>query len=246
MDTLITCCQRASIDPSASYETAIQENPLNDHSRSGERKKRSTGHFSNYWARDRILTIGFYDSVTQENKELIKTAALDWQPHINLTLSFIEGTRADIRIAMLAQSSTSQLGTDALLIPYEEPTLIIKNSLSGDRLSAIARHEFGHVLGLRHEHQHPDSNIPWDLTKIYDYYSNHANWDRQTVNFNMLDKWQPHPLFRTVYDTTSIMHYPILNAVTLGDFSVARNFNLSARDIMKVSRIYPKPKPAVL
>lgn len=64
---------------------------------------------------------------------------------------------------MHAGASSSQLGADALLIPYEEPTLTLKQTLSGERLSAMAKHEFGYALGLRHEHQHPNSTTPWDL-----------------------------------------------------------------------------------
>jgi hypothetical protein len=100
-------------------------------------------------------------------------------------------------------------------------------------------HEFGHVLGLLHEHQHPKANIPWDVPKLYAYFAA-KGIDRQTVDLNLLDKTDKALAKGTAYDRTSIMHYAVLQEQTVGDWEVGINHTLSRRDRAFARRIYPK------
>ena len=56
--------------------------------------------------------------------------------------------------------------------------LDINDSTSEEEFARSILHEFGHALGMLHEHQSPANGIPWDETKLYDYYRAHYDWDR--------------------------------------------------------------------
>ncbi len=56
-------------------------------------------------------------------------------------------------------------------------------------------HEFGHVLGLLHEHQNPHAKIPWNKEAIYKAFEGPPNnWSRETVNHTPLLQVGPEPL----------------------------------------------------
>ena len=95
----------------------------------------------------------------------------------------------------------------------------------------IALHEFGHALGLIHEHQSPESPIKWNEAKVMKYYSGYPNyWDIATIRSNVLDKYQKTQTMRsTEFDPKSIMLYPIQAQFTDG-FSSDWNRVLSDTD----------------
>ena len=71
-------------------------------------------------------------------------------------------------------------------------------------------HEFGHTLGLIHEHQSPASGgFDWDEEAVIESLSGPPNyWDEQTIYNNMFATYNEDQLTMTEYDSTSIMHYP--------------------------------------
>ena len=70
-------------------------------------------------------------------------------------------------------------------------------------------HEFGHALGLIHEHQSPASGgFNWDKEEVIESLSGPPNyWDMETIEHNMFAKYDEDQLTMTEYDSTSIMHY---------------------------------------
>ena len=50
------------------------------------------------------------------------------------------------------------------------------------------RHEFGHALGMIHEHQNPaaQGEIPWDKPKVYAYYAQQG-WSKDDVDTNIFE-----------------------------------------------------------
>jgi hypothetical protein len=51
-------------------------------------------------------------------------------------------------------------------------------------------HEFGHTLGLEHEHQNPKAGIVWDEEVVYKTLANDGvnNWPRETTFHNIIEK----------------------------------------------------------
>src|SRR5262249_11970086 len=72
-------------------------------------------------------------------------------------------------------------------------------------------HEFGHALGLLHEHQSPAAKCgdEFDWPKIYSYADKNWGWDKEKVRTNF-EAYVSDPRLRTTpYDRTSIMHYAL-------------------------------------
>ena len=70
-------------------------------------------------------------------------------------------------------------------------------------------HEFGHALGLIHEHQSPASGgFKWNREEVIKSLSGPPNnWDLDTIEHNMFTKYNISQLLTSQYDSRSIMHY---------------------------------------
>jgi hypothetical protein len=140
--------------------------------------------------------------------------------------------------------SWAYLGPDAVQIATTEPTMILgtlRAEMSDEEIAAVVRHEFGHVLGLIHETQNPNANIPWDREAVYRFFMAPPNlWDQQMIESHMLQtiSFAP-PLRYRPYDPASIMQYSMPNELTGDRLEIGRNTVLSAWDRAFVAQLYP-------
>jgi hypothetical protein len=231
-------------DELASYEAAITENP-NTAVRAvpGGRRKRAIGTWNKFWINGRTLKIAFMGNPPEALRQAIQKQIIKWQPSVNLTFEFVESGYSDIRIKTGSDENASAVGTDALLAPQDEPTLYLSIDHNYPSFEGIVLHEFGHALGLQHEHQHPKATIPWDKPKTYKYYKEKYDWDEDVVDFNLFKTFEINEHFLAPYDKDSIMHYVVDNEVTLGDFEVGENSKISMLDRRAMRKIYPKSGP---
>lgn len=229
-------------DDLAAYEMAIKENPANATFASGGRRKRSLINYSKLWANGRTLTIAFIDDVDPDHKRKIMEAAVRWIPYVNLSFEFVDDLQGDIRIATKNNYNSSMLGTDALLIHPDWPTMNLGVKPDHEDFETIVTHEFGHALGAMHEHQHPQADIPWDKPKVYDYYQNRemGPLTPEQVDFNLFTPFNTLEAIYTEYDRKSIMHHPVSNDLTLGDWENPINRKISKKDIKMMSLLYPQ------
>lgn len=246
MNDLPYCFSEHSVDPTTSYEVAITENPANRQSTSSSRKKRAVARHTKFWAPGRTLRIAFLNG-GQAFKDGVKAAASNWLPHINLKFDFVEGEEGDIRIRTDPSTYWSNIGTDALLTE-DGPTMVIGDwMLHIPLFNHYVMHEFGHALGAEHEHLHPEMTIPWNKKAVYAAHgvpedASEDNFQRREVDqryFNLLDASEVN---YSPYDPLSIMHYPILQQWTEGDFQIWHNFSLSEKDKAFMSKAYPYPE----
>lgn len=238
MNTVKPCTITPPWNIQASYEAAIHENSANAPSpKPGHRQKRSVAKHTKFWAQGRTLRIAFLDG-SEEFKERVKKAANEWLPYINIKFEFVDTLPAEIKIAP-AEGYSSLIGTDALLYEGDdEATMLLSSDTSDDTFTSNVIHEFGHVLGAEHEHQHPDANIPWNKQNAYTYFSMHG-FSQEDVDAQVFTKLDATEVNHSEYDTQSIMHYQIPSDITVGDFSVPFNQELSAGDKAFMSAIYP-------
>ena len=122
-------------------------------------------------AHQRVLHIRFLGGDVRVH-ERIERIAKRWTTHANIHFAFDNAPDAAIRIGFEPGVSWSYLGTDALdpAIARDEPTMNygwLTPATANDELQRVVLHEFGHALGLVHEHQSPTAEIPWDRDPVY-------------------------------------------------------------------------------
>lgn len=228
------------VSQQASYHAAITENPDNEPKAvSGGRRKRAIGFHSKFWARHRWLTIGFLDNPPEELQDAIELIIWEWDPHVSLIFGLDKRADADIRISTNTDENGSYVGTDALTIEAGKPTMHLGCKPSDPAFKTTVLHEFGHALGLVHEHQHPQANIPWNKKKVYETFIG-PNFNKDDIDLNILAPLDMSDLRISPYDKTSIMHYPIDKSFTDGTWEVGLNSKPSKQDIEFVKMIYPK------
>jgi serralysin len=178
----------------------------------------------------------------------VKAVALEWTgPRMaNLTLDFRKTGPTDIRIAFRqGNGSWSYLGTMCRQIaPESEPTMNygwLTPHSSEDEVRRVVLHEFGHALGLIHEHQNPNGGIPWNEDAVrHDLSGPPNNWDPATIDNNMFKFYPETDLVATDVDAYSIMMYPIPASWTTNGFSAGFNSELSATDKTLIRSVYPQ------
>ncbi len=194
------------------------------------------------WKPGRTLRVRFLDGdpVVQER---LQPFAHVWSQYANIKFEFGDDPDAEIRISFQQKGSWSYIGTDALSIPKNQPTMNfgwLTRSTPLDEYSRVVTHEFGHALGCYHEHQNPSTSIPWNREAVYQYYQGPPNfWNRQQVDVNLFIRYSATISQFSEFDPQSIMLYPIPNEFTIGDFEVGWNKELSQTDKDFVAILYP-------
>jgi serralysin len=192
----------------------------------------------------RKLTVAFLEG-ERKIQNRVKHFARAWSNHARVRLSFIAGTNADIRIAFEeGGGSWSYLGTDAISIDRDEPTMNYGwlTEDSEDKVySRVVIHEFGHALGCIHEHQNPSGNIPWKKEAVYSELGGPPNnWSREQVDHNLFRRYSKTITQFTEFDPDSIMLYPIPARWTTNNQAIGgNNSDLSKRDKEFIKASYP-------
>jgi hypothetical protein len=167
-----------------------------------------------------------------------------WAEHANLKFEFDDAPNAEIRIAFDSNDGAwSYVGTDARGIPLNEPTMNL-GFLDG----GTAGHEFGHAIGLAHEHQNPAGGIQWNEPVVIASLAGSPNfWDEATTRHNVLTKYAANQINGTNFDGDSIMLYFFPAQWTLNGIATKENEVLSAMDKSFVAgaKMYPKSDPGV-
>jgi serralysin len=166
-----------------------------------------------------------------------------WENYANIRFNFISSGTADILISFNEGGSWSQIGTNSKAVAASgRPSMNFgwfNESTQEDEFKATTLHEFGHALGLLHEHMNPLSNIKWNLPVVYNYYFMKQGWSKEQVDQQVLTRYSV-DLSNQVYDPVSIMHYPVDARLTLNGYSVGWNSTLSSGDIKLIGEMYPK------
>lgn len=154
---------------------------------------------------------------------------------------------SDIRVAF-SDRSESYVGRNAAKHPGQ-PTMWIDMCRGGGMPASERRskrrynvlHEFGHALGMQHEHQHPECKANWN----YRVLQQRMGWSAEAVRDNFGRLAQGVKLAE--YDPESIMHYPVDQGDTMSMVMyVPQATGLSDGDRRFLMAVYPlKPTGAV-
>lgn len=150
---------------------------------------------------------------------------------------------SDIRMDLVSSESWSMLGRGAEKYSKENKATMYLN-LRGTVPDGMSReemqrstilHEFGHALGMEHEHQRPDSGIIWNDAELLEQYM--QNYDRVRQCYRPI---RDRRAMLMPYDPKSIMHYPVCPLETLNLLEpVEPNTSLSETDELFLMLVYP-------
>jgi hypothetical protein len=182
---------------------------------------------------------------TPSQQKIVKDFAPKWCDHCSIKLDFNNAPNAEIRISFdPTDGAWSYLGKDCLGIPTNEATMNL-----GWQDEGVVLHEFGHTLGLIHEHQNPLGGIQWNRDNVIRDLQGSPNfWDLATIEHNMFAKYAHELIAGTSLDKLSIMLYAIPKTWTTDGFQSEPNEVLSTADksFIGSAKGYPKATgPAV-
>ena len=202
------------------------------------------------WDTGDTLRIRFLDGDPTVQQK-VTAVAKEWLQYVNLRFEFGDDPNAEIRISFAQKgTSWSWVGTVARGIDKAKPTMNygwLTPTTSDREYHRVVLHEFGHAIGMGHEHESPTAtSIPWDKTAVYAYYLRTNGWGTNQVDIQVLNRYSVSETNFTAFDPESIMLYPIPDELTIGSYSVGWNTQLSATDKSFMGAKYPKQSPGVV
>ena len=188
-------------------------------------RTRAALQISKRWPVGSTLRARFLGGNSQQH-DTVRQFAPEWTRFANLRLEFTTSPQAEIRIAFADDGAWSYIGTDCLGIGANQPTMNY-----GWLDQGVVLHEFGHALGLIHEHQNPVGGIQWNKPVVYrDLGGPPNNWPPEVVDNNMFKTYSANQINGTSLDPKSIMLYSFPASWTVNGFSTVENAVLSPVD----------------
>ncbi len=196
------------------------------------------------WMNGSKLRVRFIGGTAAQQAQA-REQALWWTQHANLKFDFNNAPDAEIRVAFdSSDGAWSYVGTDNRGIPLDQPTMNL-----GFMDGGTAGHEFGHAIGLAHEHQNPAGGISWnEATVIRDLSGPPNNWTEAMVRHNVLNKYRVDQVNGTAFDPNSLMLYFFPGSWVKSGIGTHANDVLSAVDKAYIAsaKAYPKTAPTVV
>lgn len=193
------------------------------------------------WNNGQNIYIQFLNG-SNEIQNKIKKIAKQWEKFANIYFVFIKNGNSNVRINLDSKGGyNSVVGTLSNSLSQKEPTMNYDTTdFKNDTIiKRVVLHEFGHAIGLLHEHFNPLSGILWNKDSVYNDLFKTVKWERKTVDDNIFQEYKLSYTNGTLYDKFSIMEYPIKSTWTKNGYSVDWNNELSSGDITLVKSLYP-------
>lgn len=206
------------------------------------------------WRPGSTLKVCFFaDRSSERQRRFLAETASIWVEGTSLSLDFGQpsqfnlcGPNEDFNIRVTFDTnvrSFSVIGSDTRLEPQSSPTMNIRSSeSSGSALRSTILHEFGHALGLRHEHQHPRGGCGDEW--------NWAELERRLTQLSAdeiksyFGSYTERRLSFVSYDSASIMHYSFPAEFYVGGASnrcfIPKPTGLSEGDRQRITQLYPE------
>lgn len=198
-----------------------------------------------YWGpKPRKLTVSFLESTPSDLKKRILNHLNAWTRNGGISFVATTGVGA-VRISRGPGGYWSYLGTDIKLIPLNRPTMNLEGftmNTSEAEFRRVVRHEAGHTLGFPHEHMRKALVARIAPAKAYQWFKATYNWDKKTVDAQVLTPLSEASLMGTKADQTSIMCYQLPGLITKDGKPIPGGKDINATDHAFCGSIYPKKK----
>lgn len=197
--------------------------------------------FLSKWDNGEKLRVFFYGK-DQTFRNNILDIANKWSPwgEIEFT-SATDRRNSDIRVGFRNDGHWSFIGRDNS-VQFQTMNLdMAEVPKPGDYNYGVVLHEFGHAIGMIHEHQSPNSGSFFIRSETINYFRNNQGWTDAMIDLNVLDRYEGAELIRfSDFDPLSVMLYAypasILTNPGLGGSEA--NVDLSNKDKEYMGLVY--------
>lgn len=191
------------------------------------------------------LTVGFMDAASPSLKAKILSHANAWGKTANV--KFVESdVKPQVRISFGPGGYWSYIGTDIIHVPDDEQTMNLEgftDETEDSEFFRVVRHEFGHTLGMWHEHMRAEIVALIDQQKAIAYFHRTQGWSKQEVIQQVLSPLDDADiLIETAPDQTSIMCYQIPGQITKSGKPIVGGLDINANDYALCGLVYPRPE----
>lgn len=199
------------------------------------------------WHNGATLKVRFRDG-DEETRRRVAEIAKQWTQYANLDFEFhsadeLPEDQADIRLSFMGEGYWSAIGTgcsNRRFAPLYSLSLYHLWEEPPDEFRKHVLHEFGHALGLLHEHQSPVVQIQWNKETVYGTMGGAPNFlTRQQVDKNFFRVFSDSYTNYTQFDPGSIMLYYFPPDFTADGTGTRNNTVLSETDKAAIAKMYP-------
>ncbi len=204
------------------------------------------------WPKGYKITVCFFDGSQVARSNVVEVASEVFSAaKLKMDVGDVEDIRtcsthkkSMIRVAFGTDGNWSYVGTDALKIPQNRPTLGLENfhqfSNLSERRKGTVRHEFMHAIGALHEHQHPEADCEEDFN--WDVIYESLPWPKNKIDRNLRRITKTKAIALTDYDPKSNMHYSLpkhyFKNGGASNCYVKKNSKLSQGDLEIIKKLY--------
>lgn len=217
------------------------------------------------WGQGRTIKIAFFQKSVNYQGQILDPqytkAKADFvqqmvmsvlSPLVNLKFEWnVAPDSSDVRVMFVPElGAWSYIGTDNVNIGKDQPTMNlgwIDNDSNFDSpqyrgTGIVVLHEFGHMLGMIHEHSRADAKLDWNKPVIYKALGGPPNnWSRQQVDQQVFETYAVDTFNGSKYDPSSMMHYIFPSNWFLVNPHLPTVTHPSPLDKEWISKTYPPP-----
>jgi hypothetical protein len=202
--------------------------------------------------KNQVVTNKYSDKVA---KFVIDTITKHISPLVNLKFKWditdpsITQENSDVRIMFVKElGAWSMVGTECFKIPKNEATMCLgwidSDSDYDDKIykgtGIVVLHEFGHMLGMIHEHSREDATIKWNEEFVIQTLGGPPNnWSLEDVKTQMFNTVKLNQFNGSKYDPNSAMHYFFPNNFFKNEPNLKKITQLSCLDKTWLNKQYP-------